>query len=813
MFTPKLLRVAQFVPQFLNLPNRFPPGSNHAAGHFLEAEICYNTANILAKFLIINTLNLLPEAFLKSFEVQQLRVSTLDVSIAKPAADSMNAPNQLLHIYCEPTAEHFFDLNAHLSRIVYFDSILRMEHEGMVAMFEALLASRRMGFLGCSSAIHEAALVEFFHNASVRDGKVVSTVQGKPVSISEELFARTFELSLEGLTDIHDVPKDLVFEARIAFSYDGKLLSTSCKKREITFEFWLLNDILAKSVTMKAGSFDVVTHERFLMMSAIHGGVQVNWGRFLFNIFKDMVTPASRQAQGYAVQICILLKNAPDLELAVEKPVEKKKAVSKKRPATTVEEPVVKRKRTMGRAAPEAKSLALVTVAQEAVPIQMENGIFGKPSLTRSDDIIVEITKRSISVNDEDDNLDGAENEIARKMESFTTPKQFLKEPLIFGEDDDMSGSKKPSKIIEPATAEKDKEIEPVATDDLSLAKSVETMTDSEDTEPWSKVLALTDNFKSDEESMSIEDILKRIPVDLMLPSVTAAEPTIIKFALGIEIPGVNQRDCQQDPISPNDSFSQRHLDTALTYPNPSISTDSRMFFTTDDIPLGVGTTVDQILIPTVDVTTKDFTEPLAQLRASVNQIQIVHVQKRDDTEKLNDVLLLHIRGLEQRFTKILEQQDRTYQGLFAHVRQEDLQVFQLDRVERQLLTGPDNALQSYLSTEPAELPSAKVEKADADPTKHQQNDLAVTGNGQPIGRIVGREDPHERFIRQRPLEFSGLTNPLVAESWIKSLEVIFDYLHLTDQERPRCAIYMLRGDAMIWWEGAKLIVDLAMLN
>ncbi|KZV37684.1 splicing factor 3B subunit 1-like [Dorcoceras hygrometricum] len=128
-------------------------------------------------------------------------------------------------------------------------------------------------------------------------------------------------------------------------------------------------------------------------------------------------------------------------------------------------------------------------------------------------------------------------------MESFTTPKQFLKEPLIFGEDDDMSGSKKPSKIIEPATAEKDKEIEPVATDDLSLAKSVETMTDSEDTEPWSKVLALTDNFKSDEESMSIENILKRIPADLMLPSVTAADSARIKFGLGIEIPEVNKGD------------------------------------------------------------------------------------------------------------------------------------------------------------------------------------------------------------------------------------------------------------------------------
>ncbi|KZV54979.1 patatin-like protein 2 [Dorcoceras hygrometricum] len=87
----------------------------------------------------------------------------------------------------------------------------------------------------------------------------------------------------------------------------------------MTFEFRLLNDILAKSMTVKVGSFDVVAHERFLMMSAIHGGIPVNWGRLLFNIFKDMVTPASRQARGYAVQTCILLKNAPDLELGESK--------------------------------------------------------------------------------------------------------------------------------------------------------------------------------------------------------------------------------------------------------------------------------------------------------------------------------------------------------------------------------------------------------------------------------------------------------------------------------------------------------------
>ncbi|KZV42434.1 hypothetical protein F511_39915 [Dorcoceras hygrometricum] len=117
---------------------------------------------------------------------------------------------------------------------IYFDSVFGMEDEGMVKMFK---------------------------NASVRDGKVVSTVQGKAVEISEELFPGTFELPTEGLTEMADVPKDLVFDARTAFSFDGQKLKTSCKKREIKFEFRLLNDILAKTVMVKAGSFDAVTHE------------------------------------------------------------------------------------------------------------------------------------------------------------------------------------------------------------------------------------------------------------------------------------------------------------------------------------------------------------------------------------------------------------------------------------------------------------------------------------------------------------------------------------------------------------------------
>ncbi|KZV22378.1 splicing factor 3B subunit 1-like [Dorcoceras hygrometricum] len=522
---------------------------------------------------------------------------------------------------------------------VDFESVLRFPKEGMSAMFKALESSGLRGFLGCSSGIYEADLAAFFQNALVRENSVVSTIQGKSVEITKEPFSGTFELPTEGLSDFSEVPKNFIFNARSIFSKFGEQVQTSCKNRKMKYEFCLLNDILAKSVTVKAGSFDAVTHERFLLMTAIQCGLKINWSKLLFDILKEMVTPSSKQARGFAVQICVLLQGVPDLALCEPKPFPtlkvlniktvgtyvakqkgiydgnegdeqvmataaevKKKPMTKKRTAPTTAEPVAKKKRTtVGRVAPADKNLALVTVAQEVEPIstipavtlraprrrapkrklalpegsedEIVDSIIhqviadtaaietGEPDLEesviketaeiaeketdfmesvemRSVEIDIEGYERSIAVNDEDDNLDGAENEISRKMTSFTAPKQFLKEPLRSGEDDDMSGFKQPSKLIETA-----KEIETVATEDLSLAKIVAMMTDSEDTEPLSKVLELTDKSKSDEESMSIEDILKQILEEMLLPSVTAAEITRIKFGLGIEIPGVNEGD------------------------------------------------------------------------------------------------------------------------------------------------------------------------------------------------------------------------------------------------------------------------------
>ncbi|KZV39628.1 hypothetical protein F511_33817 [Dorcoceras hygrometricum] len=191
---------------------------------------------------------------------------------------------------------------------------------------------------------------------------VVSTIHGKTVEITEEFFAGTFELPIDGLTYLNEVPKDLVFYARSIFSFSGE----------------------------QAGSFDAVTHERFLMMAAINEGIQINWSMIQdlelgdFKAFPHLKILTDKTVNRY---IAINDKiSVEDVEgVADESRVKKtpmKKAVPKKRPATAVDEHISKKKRT--RVGKAAKSSAILTVAQEAFPLQIVEPIRAVPAVLPS---------------------------------------------------------------------------------------------------------------------------------------------------------------------------------------------------------------------------------------------------------------------------------------------------------------------------------------------------------------------------------------------------------------------------------------------
>ncbi|KZV50956.1 hypothetical protein F511_19877 [Dorcoceras hygrometricum] len=208
-------------------------------------------------------------------------------------------------------AASFYSNSIHID----FDSVLALGEPGMVSMFQALVASGLQGFLGCTAVVYEDALVEFFTNGTVRDGLVVSTVNGVVVEISEKMFAETFDLLVDGLAEISEMPKDKIFDARSIVSTTEEPVILSGSKSQMKMHYRLLCHIMANSIAVKAGSFNAITVEKFSLWTAVVCDVRMNWGSVLFGIFKKMVTPGTKQAKRFAIQISLLLESFHNLEL------------------------------------------------------------------------------------------------------------------------------------------------------------------------------------------------------------------------------------------------------------------------------------------------------------------------------------------------------------------------------------------------------------------------------------------------------------------------------------------------------------------
>ncbi|KZV40227.1 hypothetical protein F511_15940 [Dorcoceras hygrometricum] len=124
-----------------------------------------------------------------------------------------------------------------------------MEHAGMVKMFKTLEELGLKGFLGVSVSVYEGSLMEFFANGKVIANTIVSFVANRKIVITKSVFAEAFQLPTEGLVGFTDLPVKAVAEMKMRFS--------------------------AKALCAKAGSFDVVTSEKFDLMVAISAGLKM----------------------------------------------------------------------------------------------------------------------------------------------------------------------------------------------------------------------------------------------------------------------------------------------------------------------------------------------------------------------------------------------------------------------------------------------------------------------------------------------------------------------------------------------------------
>ena len=64
-----------------------------------------------------------------------------------------------------------------------------------------------------------------------------------------------------------------------------------------------------------------------------------------------------------------------------------------------------------------------------------------------------------------------------------------------------------------------------------------------------------------------------------------------------------------------------------------------------------------------------------------------------------------------------------------------------------------------------------------------------------------GLKPASERFMKRNPLVFEGIVDPAVAEKWVIMIEKIFAFVQIEDEEKVKCATYVLRKDARILWE------------
>ena len=78
---------------------------------------------------------------------------------------------------------------------------------------------------------------------------------------------------------------------------------------------------------------------------------------------------------------------------------------------------------------------------------------------------------------------------------------------------------------------------------------------------------------------------------------------------------------------------------------------------------------------------------------------------------------------------------------------------------------------------------------------------VPLAPTGVQVNPPVVREDLlYERFRRMKAPEFEGLTDPIEADNWLMDIQVILDFMGLTEQERVLCASFALKKDARHWW-------------
>nr|POE84169.1 hypothetical protein CFP56_46130 [Quercus suber] len=58
-----------------------------------------------------------------------------------------------------------------------------------------------------------------------------------------------------------------------------------------------------------------------------------------------------------------------------------------------------------------------------------------------------------------------------------------------------------------------------------------------------------------------------------------------------------------------------------------------------------------------------------------------------------------------------------------------------------------------------------------------------------------------EKFRKLDPLAFKCIEDPVETNNWLKEIERLFRAIEVSDEQRVILAVFVLKGDALEWWE------------
>ncbi|GMN31454.1 hypothetical protein TIFTF001_050737 [Ficus carica] len=91
---------------------------------------------------------------------------------------------------------------------------------------------------------------------------------------------------------------------------------------------------------------------------------------------------------------------------------------------------------------------------------------------------------------------------------------------------------------------------------------------------------------------------------------------------------------------------------------------------------------------------------------------------------------------------------------------------------------------------------------------------IPIAPAGIPVDLPPVREDLlYERFRRMKAPEFEGTMDPIAADNWLIDIQVILDFMRLTEQEKVLCASFALKKDARHWWITVQMRRDVTAMS